>query len=132
MLCQPGLSEGGKAGYEPIVKKFFEIFKTGDTNKAVDYVFSTSNYINKDSVIQVKNQMMNMKSLVGSYHGFELINSKKIGKSLISITYLVKYERQPIRFRFTFYKPRDEWMILSFAFDDNLDTELEESTKISD
>ena len=45
-------------------------------------------------------------------------------------SYLVKYDRQPIRFTFQFYKPNKEWRIHSFKYDGNIDDEIEEAAKL--
>ncbi len=42
---------------------------------------------------------------------------------------LVKYERQPLRFIFKYYKPQNDWRILNFSFDENVDEALEEIMK---
>lgn len=131
LMAPPSVSHASKIDYEVIIKKFFEIYKSGNSDKAVDYIFSTNRYVDKESIAQIKNQMRNVKDIVGVYYGYEFINSKKIGDSLICVTYLVKYERQPFRFSFIFYKPLNEWIIFSFTSDDKYDVELKEATKIS-
>ena len=131
IIGQPAFSQDVKGSYEVIVNKFFEIYKSGNSDKAVDYIFSTTKYIDKDTINQIKQRLKKVKALVGSYYGYEYINSKKIGDSVVCVSYLVKYERQPFRFRFIFYKPLNDWILFSFTSDDEYDTELKEATKIS-
>jgi hypothetical protein len=45
-------------------------------------------------------------------------------------SYLVKYDRQPLRFIFKFYKPNDKWVLYSYALDDSLDDEIQEAAKL--
>ncbi len=82
-------------------------------------------------VENVKSQLLNFTGLVGDYYGYEKITEKSLGESLKLVSYIIKYDRQPIRFTFLFYKPKDVWKIQNFKFDDNLDAEIEESAKIN-
>ena len=43
--------------------------------------------------------------------------------------FLVKYEREPIRFTFLLYKPKDKWEVLNFSFNENMDKEIEDANK---
>lgn len=43
---------------------------------------------------------------------------------------LVKYDRQPLRFSFTFYKAKDVWQLYNFEYIDRLIEELDESSKV--
>lgn len=61
----------------------------------------------------------------------ELIAKKQLGESHIITSYRVRYDRQPIRFTFHLYKPKDKWMIYSFEYDGSLSGELEESIKLN-
>lgn len=67
---------------------------------------------------------------MGKYHGQELITTKKFSESFILYSYLEKYDRQPIRFIFKFYKPDDKWVLYSYALDDGLDDEIQEAAKL--
>jgi hypothetical protein len=46
------------------------------------------------------------------------------------ITYIVKYDREPLRFTFFFYKPKDVWRVSNFSYDENISDELEEAAKV--
>jgi len=43
---------------------------------------------------------------------------------------LLRYDRQPIRFTFEFYKPDKEWVLFAISFDATLDDEVEEAAKV--
>lgn len=47
---------------------------------------------------------------IGKYYGYEIITTKKFSESFELHSYLVKSDRQPIRFIFKFYKPNDKWV----------------------
>lgn len=69
--------------------------------------------------------------LMGEYHGYERITSKQLADVYVVYSYLIKYDRQPVRFIFHFYKPNHKWMIYSFSVDDDLDEEMEETAKLN-
>ena len=109
-----------------IVTEFFKIFKDSP-GEAMDYAFSTNPWMkrNKDATDNIKNQFNTVLPLVGNYQGYELINEKKTGESLKLLSYMVKFDRQPFRFTFIFYKPNAKWQVQNLKYDDKLDDELE-------
>ncbi len=112
-----------------------EFFKTYEKSplKAVDYVFGTNKWMmdrNKDGIENVKTQLTSFLGLVGDYYGYEKITEKSVGESYKLVSYMIKYDRQPVRFTFIFYKPKDKWQVQNFQYDDSLDDELEESGKV--
>lgn len=117
---------------EEIITEFFESYETSP-QKAIDYVFGTNKWMidrNKDGIENVKSQLTNFLGLVGEYYGYEKITEKSVGESFKLVSYMIKYDRQPMRFTFVFYKPNDKWQVQNFKFDDSLDDELEESGKV--
>ena len=42
---------------------------------------------------------------------------------------MVKYDRQPMRIQFEFYKPDKEWELHGFVYDFDLTTDFEEYVK---
>src|SRR5690606_10529044 len=115
-----------------ITTEFFRTYEDSH-QKAVDYVFSTNKWMidrNKDGIENVKNQLTNFLGLVGDYYGYEKITEKSVGESYKLVSYMIKYDRQPVRFTFVFYKPKDKWQVQNFQYDDKLDDELEESGKV--
>lgn len=109
--------------------EFFTRYKTKGANEAIDYIFSTNKWMSesKDQIENVKFKLNGTIKSIGDYHGFNLIAKRTIGDHLSFYTFLVRYERQPLRFNFLFYKANDQWAIYTFSFDDNLDEELKEA-----
>ena len=117
---------------EEITTEFFKTYEKSP-QKAVDYVFETNKWMidrNKDGIENVKTQLTSFLGLVGDYYGYEKITEKSVGESYKLVSYMIKYDRQPVRFTFVFYKPKDKWQVQNFQYDDNLDDELEESGKV--
>jgi len=116
-----------------IVSIFFTQYKDEGASQALDNLYKNNKWINRatDAITNLKQQLEALnEDYVGKYYGYELITEKKLSDSFILMSYLVKYDRQPIRFTFQFYKPNNEWITFSFKYDGNIDEEIEESAKV--
>jgi hypothetical protein len=114
-------------------EQFFKTYEEKGSSAALDELYSTSSWIDKaqDAVLNLKNQIEGLnEDYIGKYYGYELITEKKISNSFVLRSYLVKFDRQPIRYTFQFYKPNDTWSIYSFQYDGKLSSELEEAAKL--
>lgn len=131
MLCFTTTCVVAQETSDEIINTFFETYEK-EPLKAVDYVFSTNEWMdrNKDAVENLKTQLSSYLKLVGDYYGYEKITEKSVGESYKLVSYMSKYERQPIRFTFVLYKGKDRWQVQNFKFDDKIDDELEESGKV--
>ncbi|GAA4292956.1 hypothetical protein [Aestuariibaculum suncheonense] len=118
---------------QEITDTFFKTFKNEGASKAIDELYKSNSWItrNADAISNLKSQLEGLnKDYVGEYYGNEKINSKSLGSSFVHLSYMAKYDRQPLRFIFQYYKPKDTWMIYSFSFDAKISEELAESAKI--
>ena len=111
-----------------IVDEFFTLYAI-DPMKAFDYAFATNKWMerNQDAVDNLKNQFNNLLPLIGNYRGYELIVEKSIGDNLKMASFMARYERQPIRLTFVFYRPHKTWQVQNLKYDDRLSNEIEES-----
>lgn len=115
-----------------VLERFFNKYRY-NPQEAVEFIFSKNPIFQGEAAQQaqmVQDKLNQAIPLLGRYYGREPITKREIGTSLVLYSYLIQYERQPIRFTFKFYKPDREWFLLSFAFDDDLSDELEEAAKI--
>lgn len=115
-----------------LVDNFFEIYETKGANDALDNIFQTNEYMIKQSqsdIETLKESLFSHLNSVGNYHGYEIISEYQIGKSIMHYCCLVKYDIQPVRFNFVFYKSSDSWVLQNFNFDNNFITELNEMAK---
>lgn len=115
-----------------LIDRFFTLYEK-DAGKAVKELYATNKWTERikddiDKIIGTVNGFT--ESYMGKYYGYEKITSKKFSESFILYSYLVKYDRQPLRFIFKFYKPNDKWVLLSYSLDDNLGTEIQEAAKL--
>lgn len=117
---------------ENLINDFFVTYEK-DAGKAVKELYATNPWTErkKDDIEQIISTVNGLnENYIGKYYGFEFITKKKFSDSFVLYSYLIKYERQPLRFTFKFYKPNDKWVLFSYAFDDSLDTEIEEAAKL--
>lgn len=116
---------------DELIKTFFNTYSTGKEEKAVDDIYKSNPWLsrNSDGVENLKRQLVSSVELMGEYRGYGLLGTKDLATDLVMYDYMVKYDRQPLRFRFMFYRADKEWILYSISFDDTLDDELEELVK---
>lgn len=75
---------------------------------------------------QTKLQLPVIQARFGKVVGTEFISEKRIGKSLVKIVQLQKFERHIMRWNFIFYCPDGKWVLNTFNFDDKIQLMFEE------
>jgi hypothetical protein len=118
---------------DEMVRTFFNSYSNGKVEKAVRDIYQTNPWMARktDDIDNLKRQLLGAIDLMGEYRGYGLLGTKDIQSDLVMFDYLVKYDRQPMRFRFMFYRPQKEWMLYSFSYDDAIDDELKELVKMT-
>jgi hypothetical protein len=113
--------------YDATVRQFMSMLGDNKADEATDYLFSGNPWLRQspDQIQNVKSQLSNLSRLVGVYKGHEKLLDEKIGKSYVYLVYIGLYERQPIRFKFAFYRPDGKWRFQNFSFDANFSDEVE-------
>jgi hypothetical protein len=116
---------------QKIIDRFFDLYKNKSANEAIDYIFSTNKWMkdSKDQIENIKFKLNGTLKLLGDYAGQSFMAKKTAGDHLTLYTFIVRYDRQPLRFSMLFYKPANEWRLQNFSYDDSIDTELEEAAK---
>jgi hypothetical protein len=117
--------------YQEELNAFFSLFESGKRAESVDRLYKTNQWVNQasDEVINLKSQLSSIDSMVGKYVGKELILTNNINDRFVHITYLALYERQPVRLEFQFYKPKNDWIIYSFSFDTDFDSDVKTASR---
>jgi hypothetical protein len=114
-----------------LIDAFFKKYKEEGTGAAVDYIFGTNKLFDNNAGIAVlKVKLDSLRLSAGLYTGKELITQKNSGASLVLYSYLAKHENSPIRFTFIFYKAQNDWVLYRFKYDDQMDIELQDASKI--
>ncbi len=119
---------------EPIhlIDRFYEIYNT-NIDSAIDYIFNTNPSITFDKkaqLLSLKQDFTNSIEQLGNYRGYELITTRKLTSSYMLYSYLVKYDLQPLRLTFVFYKPENEWHLYNFKYDVEFATEFDKSAEL--
>lgn len=119
---EPESGEGQGKRPEEMVRIFFDIYNNRGGPASIDYIYSNNPLIfeKKDLMGNMKEKLSHLAEMVGKSHGEVLIQDRSFKKTIRVITYLVKHERQPIRFTFIFYRSSDRWITYQFGFDDAL------------
>lgn len=103
--------------------RFLTFMVQEETDKAFDLVenewpFSISEIQSLES--STIKQLDSVKGRYGKILGYELIKEEKIKDTFIKYTYVMKYEKHIIRWKYIFYKPEEKWILNSFNFDDSI------------
>jgi hypothetical protein len=69
---------------------------------------------------QMKLQLPMIEQRFGKTLGVELIGTEETGESLMLVTYIQKFEKTAMRWKFYFYKPNKEWVLTTFFTDDKI------------
>lgn len=111
-----------------MIDMFFNHYESGNTFDALNNLLSTNKYLSENDTKSLNDRIVQYSELLGDYYGHEILISKQIGQSVISYVCLLRYDRQPIRFVITLYKPESSWKVLSFKINDSLTDEIEDAT----
>lgn len=120
-------------GSEPkqLAEAFIKNLGTDHQSKAMVDLFSTNSaaFMQENKIEKLKLEIAQMIKGGGKYSGADLIAEKQVGERLIGLTYLLRFNRGPIRFEFVFYKPNDRWMISKFSTKSGLADEIVEAMR---
>lgn len=120
----------GQTTTKEISDKFFQIYSK-DPMAAIDYAFSTNKWFDRkeDAKTTLKNKLKTLIDVCGDYYGYEELDEKTAGTSSKIASFIIRYDREPVRFVIFFYKPKDTWQVNNLAFDEDIDEDLKEAAK---
>jgi hypothetical protein len=70
---------------------------------------------------QINTQWSVVQQRFGKPTGIELVSEERIGQSFVRYYFLHKFENHAIYWKFTYYKPNNEWKVNGITFQDDLD-----------
>ncbi|MFO7879883.1 MAG: hypothetical protein ACQES0_01110 [Bacteroidota bacterium] len=125
LLSIPLISMGQKSP-EDILEPFFDSFDKSP-DQAIEYIFTTNPYINKnqEGIDRIKERLNTSRKLLGEYYGEELIRKENVGDSFVRYSYMLKYDRQPVKIEIILYRPDETWLLYTMQFDDKLSKDFE-------
>ena len=85
---------------DQMIREFFGHYSTGKAEKALDELYGHSEWMDRksDDVRNLKMQLLSIGGLLGEYRGYQLLGSKDLLSDLVVYDYMVKFDRQPVRF----------------------------------
>ena len=116
----------------PLVDTFFANYKLSP-EIALDSMYNTNVYLIKGTLEMdtLKRQLRQLLSQLGTYRGYDLITRNAVSEHYAIYSYILYYDRQPVRFNFIVYQPPGrQWHLQYFQFDTKLGDELEESSSV--
>ncbi len=103
------------------ITTFFNLLKEEKMDAAYDIVLANTKIKGREEEVKrLKKQTREAISTYGPILGFEIIEQKRVGMSLMQITCLSWADDFPLRWRFTYYRPGDKWRLLDIFVDDKV------------
>lgn len=100
---------------------FFTQLQTGNMEPAVMDLVKGAPIENKTQELNlVISQLRNLPIIYGPILSIEALETKYAGDSLLMARYLVKLRDHPAIFEFYYYKSQDNWTLLKFWFNDQI------------
>jgi hypothetical protein len=127
VFCHEGYSQQNPPD---LIKKFFDTYQK-DSDKAIDDIYTTNPWTSEisEAIADMKKTVRSYPETMGKFYGTDLITLQKCTERFHLYVYMARYDRQPMRVIFEFYKPDEKWIIYSLNFDSGIDEDLEEAAK---
>ncbi len=126
------LASYGQSNPEDLIKKFFNDYPK-NSNQAIDNLYATNKWTAniKDGISNMKKEVNGYtEDYMGKYYGYELITKKNCTENFVLYSYMVKYDRQPLKFVFEFYRPNGTWVLFSLDINATIDDDVEQVAKL--
>ncbi len=111
------------------VKLFFDDILNGNASKAFNELLRASS--GNETLSGMKTKLDDVKTQFGEFREYEKIDTHAIGKDLVVVRYLLKCDKYPVIWTFTFYRcplgagalstTPSQWFVVGLRFDTNLD-----------
>jgi len=106
---------------QKLISRFFNLLKEDKIDQAYDVILvNTKINGREEDVKKLKKQTRDAISTYGQIFGFEVVEQRRVGMSLIQIVCLSWSEDFPLRWRFSYYRPTDKWRLLDIFVDDKV------------
>ena len=119
-------------GYDEQLDAFFKAIEAGEFKKAIEDLYQPNPWRDsiRDKLSALKGQFVSLPDLVGELHGYDLITHEQFADRFVYCWYVVAFDRQPLGFHFTFYKPQETWFVFSFEYKDDIKALAEELARM--
>lgn len=100
---------------------FLNQLKTGQTKEAYNRLLKGSRIAQQpDKVELLVAKTEQAFAVYGKMIKYEPFDTYEVGSSVVVVTYLTNLPVQPLRWRFVYYKPAEDWTIIDVRVDDVL------------
>lgn len=115
------------ASISKAIETFHNKLKVNDFDTSLDTLYVSNPWIakNEEAIQKLKTSFVSLPSVVGPFYEAEYIRSEVAGGHFIVLYYLAIFDRQPLVFQYSFYRPKDNWLIYSFSFNADLDSVIQ-------
>lgn len=112
------------------MEMFFLALKAGEIDSAYDTLVKNSIIADRKEDVQgLKEQTKKALDNYGPIAGYEVVDEKAVGSSLLRRTCISLNTDLPLRWRFYFYQSEGEWKLVDLRVDDGLVELFEESIR---
>jgi hypothetical protein len=101
---------------------------------SLNYAYSTNRWILNDhptETMDVITKLEDFTNNLGKYSGYKLLKEQVINDHYLARSYMILYERQPVRFTFVLYRSEKTWQLQSFQYDVGTSDEVVNSMNLS-
>jgi hypothetical protein len=121
----PGPVEGEAP--EKTIARFFSYLQRKEVDQAYDQLTKGTKIADRaEDVKMLKSKTKDALAVFGVMTGFDPVAKKAVGERLISYTYVSLGKEFPLRWRFYFYKPQENWKLIDLRVDDRLSSMFDE------
>jgi len=115
-------AEAAPASYDEQIEAFFARLAAGEHAEAVDGLYGQSPVAEElgGQLATLKDQLEEFASVMGEYLGQERLAVQPLGERFVYAWYVAYFEKRPLQVHFSFYKPRDRWLVFQLAYDQGL------------
>ncbi len=103
------------------VTTFFNQLKEQRIDEAYDTILVNTRIKGREEDVKgLKKQTREAIATYGPVLGFEIVEQRRVGLSMLQLICLSWSENFPLRWRFTYYRPGDRWRLLDIFVDDKV------------
>ena len=103
------------------ITAFFNLLKQDKLDEAYDIILANTKIKGREEDVKgLKKQTREAITTYGPTMGFEVVETRRVGMSLLQVVCLSWSDNFPLRWRFTYYRPGDRWRLLDIFVDDKV------------
>lgn len=98
-------------------EKFLGGVRDGKIETAYDSLLVGSPILEQaQQYMLLKGQTQSQMQLFGQALDYEFLQQKEIGKSILILKYVLRYEKDGVTWTFVFYRPKDQWLVTAIRY----------------